>query len=96
MVSILVQLPIVSKAFKVSLFFCYNRLDDPLAVPPKRCSLLVAPPTTKVLDHPKGIAMNGQVAGTLKIGDEVNRLESVNTIQGVGGLGVKMDSLGRH
>ena len=80
LVSILVQLPIVSKAFNVSLFCYCNRLGDPLAVLPERRSLLIAPPTTKVLDHLQRVAMNGQAADTLEIGNEIDWLKPVDAV----------------
>ena len=59
----------------------------------ERCSFLITPPMVEILDHPERVAMNGQVVGALEIGNKVNRLKLVNAIQGVGGLGIKLDSL---
>ena len=90
---IFMGLPVIPETFEVSSLFGHNRLGDPLAVPPKWCSLLVAPPVTEVLNHPKGVAVNGQVADTLKVGDIVNRFKPINAVQSVRRLGIKLDSL---
>ena len=74
------RLPIVPEAIKVSSFFYCNQLGDPLAVSPEWRSLLVAPPATKVLDHPQRVAMNGQATDMLEIGNEINRLKPVDTV----------------
>ena len=39
--------------------------------------------------------MNSQMASTLENGDEVNRLELINTIQSVGRLGIEANGLKR-
>ena len=93
---IFLGLPVIPETFKVSLLFGRDRLGDPLAIPPGWCSLHVAPPVTEVLDHLKRVAVNGQAADTLKIGDIVNRFKPINAIQSIRRLGTKLDSLLRH
>ena len=70
-----------------------DRLDDPLTVLPERRSFLIAPSTIKILEHPERTAVNGQTTGMLEIRDKVNWFKPINTIQGVGGLGIKVDNL---
>ena len=88
-------LPIVSETLVVSPFFSFDWLGDSLAVPPEWCTLCVALPMAKILDHPERTAMNGQMAGTFENGDEVKWFEPINTIQSVGRLGIEANSLKR-
>ena len=78
--SILARLLVVSMTFEVSSFFSCNWLGDPLAIPLERCSFLVAPPATKVLDHLQRVAMNGEAANMLEIGNEINWFKLVDVV----------------
>ena len=91
--STFIGLYVVSETFEVSTLLGYDRLSDPLAVLPKRRSLHIAPPVTEVFDHLKRIAVNDQRAHTFKIKDIVNWLKPINSVQDIGGLGIKSDSL---
>ena len=82
--SVFLGLLVVSETLEVSSLFGSDWLGAPLAVPPGWCSLLIALPMTKVLDHPKRVAVIGQVADTLKIGDIVNRLMRYKVSEGSG------------
>ena len=89
------RLPIVSETLVVSPFFSFDWFGDSLAVPPEWCTLGVALPVAKILDHPERTAMNSEMAGTFENEDEVNQLKLINTIQSVGRLGIEANSLKR-